>query len=92
MVIGRKMPGSDMLARIAIGRLPWSRITASPVLRSVAMARKGMDRSSKSPVTLLPPVAVSNSAIRRSPCDMPPEIWTRLPCPPRPIPIGASCS
>ena len=36
---GASAPGTDMLARIACGRLPWDSSTESPVSMSVAIAR-----------------------------------------------------
>jgi hypothetical protein len=45
---GEKAPGIAMLARIAIAMSPWSRTTMSPVIMSVATARKGMGSLSKS--------------------------------------------
>ncbi len=45
---GAIAPGTDMLARIAWARLPWSSATASPVSMSVAIATKGMGSLRKS--------------------------------------------
>ncbi len=50
---GAKKPGRARLARIASGRCPWSNTTASPVAMSVATARKGMGRRSKSSISLV---------------------------------------
>ncbi len=84
------MPGNDMLARIAIGRLPSDNTTGLPVLMSVATARNGIGRSSKRPLTRPAPVARSNRAISFSPSETPPASATALPSPPSPMPIGAS--
>ena len=45
---GAKAPGTDMLARSAVGRSPERNTTIWPDLRSVATARKGIGNRSKS--------------------------------------------
>ena len=45
---GDKAPGTDMLARIACARLPWSSTTDSPVSMSVPIARNGIGSLVKS--------------------------------------------
>jgi hypothetical protein len=45
--VGATAPGTDMLARITLASSPSSNTTSLPVTRSVAMARKGIGRSSK---------------------------------------------
>ena len=48
---GGKNSGIDMLARTARARSPRARTTQSPLPRSVATARNGIGRRSKSPST-----------------------------------------
>ncbi len=47
---GAIAPGTDMLARMACARLPWSSTTDSPVSMSVAIARNGIGSLLKSPM------------------------------------------
>ena len=44
---GANTPGTDMLARMAAARSPWSSTTALPVSMSVATARNGVGSPSK---------------------------------------------
>ncbi len=44
---GGKMPGSDMVARIALASTPLSRTICCAVTRSTAIARNGVGKSSK---------------------------------------------
>ena len=45
---GENAPGIAMLARIAVAMSPWSSTTMSPVIMSVATARKGIGSLLKS--------------------------------------------
>ncbi len=68
---GENTPGADRLARIAVVRSPRSRITRSPVTMSVAMARNGMARSSKSWICATGSVSPRRICVSFCPCTRP---------------------
>ena len=76
MVTGAKIPGIDILARTANGRLPFFKTTASPVRISVATARNGIGNLSKSLIFATGASKRRSSNIKRCPLTTPPDNLT----------------
>ncbi len=73
---GAKIPGTDMLPRIAMYSGPRSKTTALPSTRLVATARNGMGSRSKLPMSSLRQVSPCSSSSRFCPVSAPVESLT----------------
>ena len=74
---GAKIPGTDMLPRIAMYSGPRSKTTALPSTRLVATARNGMGSRSKLPMSSLRQVSPCSSSSRFCPVSAPVESLDR---------------